>query len=139
MACLVGHFDPKKGMEIEVIVAPPDPAPPGVAVSPLVVPRRALIDTGTTTTIIAPQVVQELDLQPTGRVRALVGTMQSGAVQTYCVRLVLPMHGDAGVFPHLEVLEAPLNDGPIEVLLGLDIVCRGVLTLSYDGHFTFAL
>jgi len=49
------------------------------------------------------------------------------------------MHGDAGVFPALEVLEAPLEDGPIQVLLGLDVLCRGVFTMSYDGHFTFAL
>jgi hypothetical protein len=106
---------------------------------PSAVPRLALLDTGTTRTIIAPQVVQELGLQPTGKMRALVGTMQSGPVQTYCVTLVLPMHGDAGVFPALEVLEAPLEDGPIQVLLGLDILCRGVLTMSYDGHFTFSL
>jgi predicted aspartyl protease len=124
---------------IEVIVAPPEHATTGADVPPSAAPRLALIDTGTTTTIIAPQVVQELGLQPTGRMRALVGTMQSGAVQTYCVTLVLPMQGDAGVFPHLEVLEAPLGAGPIQVILGLDILCRGVFTLSYDGHFTFAL
>lgn len=139
MACFVGQFDPKRGVGIEVIVAPPAHATPGVDMPPWAVPRLALIDTGTTRTIIAPQVVQELGLQPTGKMRALVGTMQSGPVQTYCVTLVLPMHGDAGVFPALEVLEAPLEDGPIQVLLGLDILCRGVLTMSCDGHFTFSL
>jgi hypothetical protein len=52
---------------------------------------------------------------------------------------VLPMNGEAGVFPALEVLEAPLDHGPIQVLLGLDILCRGVFTMSCDGHFTFSL
>jgi hypothetical protein len=135
----VGQFDPKKGVEIEVIVTPPARVDQGVEVPSLAVSRLALLDTGTTTTIIAPQVAQELGLQPTGRMRGLVGTMQSGAVETYRITLVLPMHGDAGVFSDLEVLEAPLDDGPIQVLLGLDILCRGVLTLSYDGHFTFSL
>jgi len=139
MACLTGQFDPKMGVSLQVILVPPDHYTPGVNVPLSAVPRLALLDTGTTTTIIAPQVVQELGLQPTGKMRALVGTMQSGPVETYCVTLILPMHGDAGVFPALEVLEAPLEDGPIQVLLGLDILCRGVLTMSYDGHFTFAL
>lgn len=139
MPCLIGHFDPKIGVELQVIVVPPERSTPGVDVPPSAVPRLALIDTGTTTTIITPQVVQELGLQPTGRMRGLVGTMQSGPVDTYCITLVLPMHGDAGVFPALEVLEAPLEDGPIQVLLGLDILCRGVFTMSCDGHFTFSL
>ena len=139
MPCLIGQFDPKMGVGLQVIVTPPERSPRGVDVPPSAVPRLALIDTGTTTTIITPQVVQELGLQPTGKMRSLVGTMQSGPVDTYCVTLVLPMHGDAGVFPALEVLEAPLDHGPIQVLLGLDVLCRGVFTMSYDGHFTFAL
>ncbi len=139
MSCLIGQFDPTMGVGLEVIVAPPEHATPGVDLPPSAVPRLALIDTGTTTTIITPQVVQELGLQPTGKMRALVGTMQSGPVQTYCVTLVLPMNGDAGVFPALEVLEAPLDHGPIQVLLGLDILCLGVFTMSCDGHFTFSL
>ena len=139
MPCLIGHFDPKIGVGLQVIVISPALYTHGGEVPPSAVPRLALIDTGTTTTIITPQIVQELGLQPTGRRRALVGTMQSGPVQTYCVTLVLPMHGETGVFPALEVLEAPLEDGPIQVLLGLDILSRGVFTMSCDGHFTFAL
>lgn len=139
MSCLVGQFDPKMGVGLQVIVAPPERSPHGVDVSSSAVRRLALIDTGTTTTIITPQVVQELGLLPTGRMRSLVGTMQSGPVQTYCVTLVVPMNGDAGVFPHLEVLAAPLDAGLVQVLLGLDILCRGVFTMSYDGHFTFSL
>jgi hypothetical protein len=49
------------------------------------------------------------------------------------------MDGDAGVFPDLTVLAAPLDAGPVQVLLGLDILCRGVFTMSHDGHFTFSL
>jgi len=139
MSCLVGQFDLKMGVTVEVIVAPPEHSPHSRDLPPSAVPRLALIDTGTTRTIITPQVVQELGLQPTGRRRALVGTMQSGPVQTYCVTLVLPMNGDPGVFTALEVLEAPLDDGPIQVLLGLDILCRGVFTMNYDGHFTLSL
>jgi hypothetical protein len=129
MSCLTGQFDPKRGVEIQVIVAPPARSTQGVDVPPSAVPRLALIDTGITTTINTPQVVQELGLQPTGRMRGLVGTMQSGPVDTYCITLVLPMHGDAGVFPALEIIEAPLDNGPIQVLLGLDVLCRGVLTM----------
>jgi predicted aspartyl protease len=139
MPCLVGQFDPKMGVGLRVIVTPPERSTHGVDVSSSAVRRLALIDTGTTTTIITPQVVQELGLQPTGKTRSLIGTMHSGPVQVYCVTLVLPMDGDAGVFPGLTVLAASLDAGPVQVLLGLDILCRGVFTMSYDGHFTFSL
>jgi hypothetical protein len=52
MACLTGQFDPKRGIELEVIVLPPACSAQGVEVPAAAVPRLALIDTGTTTTII---------------------------------------------------------------------------------------
>ena len=127
MPCLVGQFDPKMGIGLPGGRDPARTRPPWYGGASSAVPRLALVDTGTTTTIITPQMVQELGLQPTGRRRALIGTMQSGPVQTYCVTLMLPMDGETGVFPALEVLEAPLEDGPIQVLLGLDICVVGCL------------
>jgi len=98
MPCLVGHFDPKIGVGLQVIVTPPDRSPCDGAMPPSATPRLALIDTGTTTTIITPQVVQELGLHPTGKRRSLVGTMQSGPVDTYCVTLVPPATASAEGF-----------------------------------------
>jgi hypothetical protein len=37
----------------------------------------------------------------------------------------------------VEFVSAP--NSPFQILVGRDIICRGVLTLSFDGHFTFSL
>jgi hypothetical protein len=35
-------------------------------------------------------------------------------------------------------LAAPPNS-PFQVLIGGDIICRGTLSVSFDGHFTFSI
>jgi len=34
---------------------------------------------------------------------------------------------------------AAAGGSPFQILVGRDIIGRGVLTLSFDGHFTFSL
>ena len=39
-----------------------------------------------------------------------------------------------------QVMEfSPTGSSPFQMLIGRDIICRGILTLSFDGHFTFAI
>jgi len=42
------------------------------------------------------------------------------------------------LFPALMEFAAP-TASPYQVLLGRDIICRGALSVSFDGHFTFSL
>jgi hypothetical protein len=39
----------------------------------------------------------------------------------------------------LQLLEFQPNGAPFEMLIGRDVLCRGTFTLSFDGHFSFAL
>jgi hypothetical protein len=61
-------------------------------------------------------------------------------VNVYLADLILPF-GDAGyVTPSAQVMEfVPPPGGPFQILIGRDIICRGSLTMSFDGHFTFCL
>jgi hypothetical protein len=101
-----------------------------------------LLDTGTTRTAITPQVIQELNLSPTGRERRLAGPTGRGSASIYFVDLLLPLD-DGNIFiPQQEVLGLlgePSDYAHFQVLLGLDILCRGTFTMSGDGAFTFEI
>lgn len=48
----------------------------------------------------------------------------------------------AGIFwlPGMLVFEFNLPTGsPYQLLLGRDILCQGILSLSFDGHFAFSI
>ncbi len=48
----------------------------------------------------------------------------------------------AGIFwfPAIQVLEFnPPSSGPYQLLLGRDILCQGILSVSLDGHFSFSI
>jgi hypothetical protein len=62
-------------------------------------------------------------------------------VHVYLVDLVIPVGDAAGYFRQgTQVMEfAPPAGGPFQILLGRDVICGGVLTISFDGHFSFSL
>jgi len=33
----------------------------------------------------------------------------------------------------------PPAAGPYQLLLGRDVICQGILTISLDGHFSFSI
>lgn len=42
--------------------------------------------------------------------------------------------------PAIQVFEFnPPANNPYQLLLGRDILCQGVFSLSFDGHFTFSV
>ena len=140
MPCLSGRFDRAIGPIINIGVAlsasiTPASAAQGVPISFF----PALIDTGATITCVAPQVVRTVVLRPSGK-REMVSAHQSAPVNVYLVDLILPF-GSAGLhMPDVQVMEfAGSPSNPFQMLLGRDILCRGTLTISFDGHFTFAL
>jgi hypothetical protein len=61
-------------------------------------------------------------------------------VHVYLVDLVIPF-GDADTLRQgAQVMEfAPPAGSPFQILLGRDVICGGVLTISFDGHFSFSL
>ncbi|MHB8628616.1 MAG: aspartyl protease family protein [Aggregatilineales bacterium] len=98
-----------------------------------------LLDTGASTTCISSNVAQSVGIQPIG-MRSLISATQSIPVNVYLVDLLLPF-GNAGfILSNVQVVEfVSHGSSPFQVLLGRDIICRSVLTMSFDGHFTFSL
>lgn len=70
----------------------------------------------------------------------MTSATQSIPVNVYLVDLVLPFGGAALILNSVQVMEfTPLSGSPYQMLLGRDILCRGVFTLSFDGHFSFSV
>jgi hypothetical protein len=143
MPCLSGKFDPQIGLLISVGIARAgDLTPP--AEKPII-QFPALIDTGASHTCISRTVVQSVALRPVG-MRPMSSATHSVPVNVYLVDLLITFGNTASFIGGTQVMEfisPPPPDGsakPVfQVLLGRDILCQGVLTLSFDGHFTFSL
>jgi predicted aspartyl protease len=93
-------------------------------------PFDFLIDTGTTTTLIEPELAADLALVPVDRI-ALTSLSNSVAVPRYFLKTLAA--GKASV-AHLEVLATPLPE-----LRALDGRIRGVLGMNFLMQFSFRL
>lgn len=139
MPCLSGRFDPGIGPLINIGVLPTGTLTAGTAHTQQITAFPALLDTGASITCVSPGVVQTVGLTPIG-MRPMVSATQTVPVPVYLVDLVLPF-GTAGlILQATQVMQfSPAGGSPFQLLVGRDIICRGILTLSFDGHFTFSL
>ena len=139
MPALSGRFDPGIGPLINIGVLPPGIFTPATAQTTPITTFPALLDTGASMTCISPHVAQTVGLRPMG-LRPMVSATQTVPVPVYLVALVLPF-GTAGfILSGTQVVEfAPTGGSPFQMLIGRDIICRGILSLSFDGHFACAI
>jgi len=99
----------------------------------------ALLDTGASITCISLSVVQALNLVPIG-MRPMVSATHAVPVNQYLVDLIFPFGSVIYIMSAMQVMEfVATNTTPFQILLGRDIICKGILTMSFDGHFTFSL
>lgn len=139
MPCLSGRYDPAIGPLVNIGVLPPGVLTPALPASLQIPTYPALIDTGASSTCIAPAIAQILNLQPLG-MRPVVSATQSVPMNVYLVDLVLPFGQTLHVLTGMQVYEfASAGTNPFQVLLGRDIICQGTLNLSFDRHFVFCL
>jgi gag-polyprotein putative aspartyl protease len=139
MPSLSGQFNPNIGVLLNINVLPHGLYRPGTTLPSSIPSFLALIDTGASMTCISRQVVQAVGLQSAGMVQMLSAT-QTVPVHRYLVDLLLPF-GSAGLLQQgIYVMEFQVaGTHPFQMLLGRDILCQGVFTMSLDGHFTFSL
>lgn len=108
---------------------------------------KALVDTGATRTCISQEVADALKLQPQGKIKMrTAGGLTS--VNLYGVSAMYILGTKGMKTSDLDIVrdrfgpfDAPLFDGekkPYKALIGRDIISRGVLTMSWDGHYSFA-
>lgn len=96
-----------------------------------------IIDTGATSSMISEDVAKKLELEPCGNI-TVSGVHGTENARLYKVDLIF---GGRFVLPDHTVSGAG-NDAGFDILIGMDIIARGDLTLSRkEGKtfFTFAL
>jgi hypothetical protein len=70
----------------------------------------------------------------------MTSATHSVPVNVYLVDLLLPFGETGFIIEDAQVMEiATAGGGPFEVLIGRDVICRGMLAISFDGHFTFCI
>ena len=99
---------------------------------------QGLVDTGASKTSISPKLAKTLELQTSGKVQ-VQGVTGTVPVDSYAVDLMLAFGGHSAAIENLEVCELNLGQAPFDVLIGRDILCRGVLTMDFAGRFTFSI
>lgn len=109
-------------------------------------PFRALIDTGATSTMITRRVVRTLGLQPATKVlyRNKDGLLWTPAYLFHVVfHPPVPSANNTQPISRTRVFKRVIVGGEIEdqpsfdVLLGMDVITSGKLTVSSDGTFKF--
>ena len=145
MSCLSGEYNPDIGVLLQVGIVPggtsgavqrPEGTRDAVAIRGSSV--SALVDTGASRTAIASKLATELGLEPDGKfqVRGVTGAKM---VNSYTVDFVLRFGPQSMVVNNFEVLEFDSGNFPYQVLLGRDVLCRGVFTMDFAGRFTFSI
>lgn len=115
------------------------------AFSVLSEPVKALLDTGATNTSISPQAVQRLGLSFVGRKHVVTA---NGYRRAKCFSFRVAMinltadPGAAGspffVLPDpIAGTELNADQFTFDILLGMDVISQGDLTIRRDGSFTF--
>ncbi|MDX2073493.1 MAG: aspartyl protease family protein [Alphaproteobacteria bacterium] len=132
MPCLTGVLNNSLQAIIDVAVAPTS----GQAHAKLQ-NFRALIDTGANRTCITAHVVQALSLSPIGKLpmRSASHTIDTNI---YMVDLGLPFGGIMRLDKGKEVMEC-CDNSEFEIIIGMDIISQGTLTVSPDNRFIFCL
>jgi hypothetical protein len=147
MPCVAGNYNPAVGVLVQVAILPQS------QLAALRVPQQsppqnltmftALVDTGASVTCISRNVVQTIGLQPSGKTSMSGSTGQNIVDQyTFLVGFLFgaqqaPTGAISGQLnAHLvQGCEFTSHGFGFDVLIGRDILCKGTLSLSFDGHY----
>lgn len=98
-------------------------------------PCKALWDTGASTSCISSHAAQELRLSPTGKIKLYTGSGHD-LVNTYLVDITLP---NRVRITDLRVCEAKIEDQGFDMIIGMDVICHGDMSISnFDGKTVFS-
>jgi len=153
MPCLAGNYNPAVGVLVHVAILPHSqlaalqvPQAPQSIAPPNLTMFAALLDTGASVTCISNNVVQTLGLLPSGKTSMSGSTGQTTVDQyTFGVAFLFgaqqtptgQISGQLGL--HLvQGCEFMHHGFGFDVLIGRDILCKGTLSLSFDGHYVMA-
>jgi hypothetical protein len=70
----------------------------------------------------------------------MVSATHTTPVNKYLVDVLMPFGSAGYLSQNTQVMEfTPHPNSSFQVLLGRDILCRGVLNMAFDGTYTFCL
>ena len=101
-------------------------------------PCKALWDTGASTSCISSHAAQGLGLTSTGKIRLYTGSGHDLA-NTYLVDITLPNRVNV---TGMRVCEAKIEAQGFDMLIGMDVICNGDMSISNFGGktvFTFRM
>ena len=149
MPCISIPYHPNLGPLIQLVVLPPSIGTDGTALPVDYQPKfyTALADTGASNTCISSKVVADLALPPMGKSPG-AGVHGSSAVNSYQfnIGIYFTQRAEASGSAFGQMFVTPVfgtefvnADTAFDVLLGRDVLCRGMMSLSFDGRFTLCL
>jgi hypothetical protein len=122
-------------------------SPPTGALPPPLTLYNALFDTGASATCISPKVVTDLGLAPVGKV-PMISASHVTPTNQYIFWVGMPIgfqqaptgsvSGTFGMFPDISGLEFQPAAVVYDILIGMDIIMRGVLTVDFSRHWSFS-
>lgn len=153
MPCLAGNYSPAVGILVQVAIlrqheiAALQPSSkttaPGAAPDLNLTMFAGLVDTGASTTCISKNVADAIGLAPSGKTTMSGSTGHDTVNQyTFVVGFVFGAKqvpsgaflGDLNL--HLvQGCEFTSHGFGFDVLIGRDILCKGSLSMSFDGHY----
>ena len=148
MSVISGTVDWNRGLIWQVGIAAKEDGDTNPSNVPQVHASVALVDTGASRTCISATVVSALGLSAVGKasVNTAAGVIEANLYDVHVLVQVRPNDPDnlaagmrAEIVTNLRVMEFTPGNSPYDALIGMDILRRGLLTLSHDGHFSFAL
>ena len=146
MARVTGTVDAHRRLIIDVALQPaqiivhgvePETHVPSAEVSTL----RGLIDTGAQRTCITKSAARQMGLRPRGKMRlGSVYSIEQHNQYRFVLGALYDDGGTRGYFWFDEVVGVDFRDNEdFEVLIGMDIISQGDLTVRRDGSFDWQL
>ncbi len=145
MPCLTHQFNPAIGLITNLGIAKP-----GTVTSlaggetPTITVCQALVDTGADVTCISPEVAQTVGLEVKGK-RVMASSTDTRPVNTYLADILLTFGDPTAGAPSLvkeslTLLEFRPNNPNFQALLGRDILCGGLLSMTgWDNRFSICM
>lgn len=141
MPSLSINYLPAIGPLIQVVIMPAGTVlPASGSFSPQTF--MALIDTGASHTCLTPKVVSQLGLTPISKqpVGGVHGSQPTNIYQ-FLVGIPFPtepVNASGTVIANVVTFSVSGSEfvslGSFDVLLGRDVICKGVFSMSFDGH-----
>lgn len=91
---------------------------------------KALWDTGSTTTIICPEIAKALKLKDHGK-ELMTTVVGHGEVSTYYIDMILMKDI---VFQKVKVVEMDCRNSHFDMIIGIDLIKLGKFTIQNEGN-----